>query len=118
MGDARGRSNIGSFAHPHRSDQRAVAADKDAVSDHGFMFVYAVIVAGDGSGADVHACADFCVAQVGKMIRLRSFAQLDLLSLDEVAHVRALADLAAGPQVRIGADRCTSRDLSAFHYAS
>ena len=34
-------------------DQDGVAAYEDAVLDDGFVLVHAVIVAGDGSGADV-----------------------------------------------------------------
>ena len=68
------------------------------------MLVHAVIVAGDGAGANVDSRADFRVAQISEMVGLRSLAQLDLLGLDEVADVRALADLAARPQMRVRSD--------------
>ena len=44
------------------------------------------------------------VAQVGEVLRLRALAQVRLLELDEVAHLRPLADAALRAQVGEGAD--------------
>ena len=72
---------------------------KHAVFDHGRVLVHAVVVAGDRARADVDAFADLRVAQIGEMVRLRTFAQLRFLGLDEVADVRAFSDFAAGAQM-------------------
>ena len=66
----------------------------------GDVLVDAVVVAGDGARPDVHAFADVRVAQVGEMIRLRSFAYFDLLRLDKISQVSVFAHLR--PESRIG----------------
>src|SRR3954464_12753558 len=68
------------------------------------MFVHAVVIAGDGSGSDVYAFTDDCVAQISQVIGLRSFTKLYLLSLNEVADVSFFSDLASRTQVRIRSD--------------
>ena len=75
--------------------------------------MHSIVIAGDGPRADVDSRANLRVSQVSQVIRLRSFAQLDLLGLDKVAHVRALANLTAGTQVRVGAKNRVS-----FHKGS
>ena len=113
-GDARCCTDVCAFAYAHGRDQSAVAADEDSVVDHGCVLVDAVVVAGDGSGADVDARADFGVAEIGQVVGLRSLAQLDLLGLDEIADVRAFADFAAGAQMRIRAEDCAGADAGFF----
>ena len=44
--------------------------------------------------------ADRRVAEIGQVIRLRAFAHVGLLELDEVADVGILADLGARPDMR------------------
>ena len=52
-------------------------------------------------GADVHAFADFGIAQIGEVVGLGPFAQPGLLGFDEVADVGPFADIATRPQVRV-----------------
>ena len=47
-------------------------ADERAVADHGARLVHAVVVAGDGAGADVDLLADRRVAEVGEVVGLRA----------------------------------------------
>src|SRR5579864_571207 len=62
--DAGSRANITAFAKFHRRDQGRVAAHENAIFDYGFKFVDPIVVAGDGSSADVYTLADFGVTQV------------------------------------------------------
>src|ERR1039458_8889023 len=73
---------------------------------------------GDRSGTDVHARTDLRVPQVSQVVCLRPLAQLDLLGLDKIPHVRALTDLAARTQVRVRSDHCALSDPRLFHDAS
>ena len=63
------------------------------------MLVDTIVVAGNGSGADVHSRADFCVAQISKVVGLGSLAQFDLLGLDKVTDMSAFSNVAAGAQM-------------------
>ena len=64
------------------------------------MLLLAVVVAGDGAGADVDLLADRRVAEIGEVVGLRPAAERRLLQLDEVADVRVLADVRVRPEVR------------------
>src|SRR5205814_7222316 len=99
--DARASGDVRAGADPHRSDQGGIAADEGTFFDDGGVLANAVIVAGDGSGAHIHVSANIRVTKVSKMIGLGPFPQAGLLGLHEVADVGALANLAAGPQMRI-----------------
>ena len=64
------------------------------------MLVRAVVVAGDGAGADVAVGADLRVAQVGQVRGLATPPEPRLLDLDEVADLGALgSEHRAGAQV-------------------
>ena len=71
---------------------------------NGLVLVHAVVVAGDGAGANVHTLANHGIAEIGKMVGLGALSQLRLLGLDEIADVRPLADIAPGTQVRVRAN--------------
>src|SRR5579862_1904916 len=88
--DDRPRGDIGPVAHAHRSDQRGVAADKDAAADGRGMFARAVVVAGNGAGTDVGFTPDARVAQIAQVHSLHALAENAVLRFDEVTHVRAL----------------------------
>src|SRR5439155_22672163 len=73
------------LAHPHRRHQLGIRAHLHAVVDHGLELLVAVVVAGDGAGADVDARADGGVAQVAEVVGLAAAAQARLLGLHEGA---------------------------------
>ena len=68
------------------------------------MLVHAVVVAGDGSRADVDTRADDGVAKIVEVVGLGSFAESHLLGLDKVADVRAFADAALGAEMSVGTE--------------
>ena len=53
FGDAAAGGDVGACADGDGSDEGGVGADEDSVADGGEVFVDAVVVAGDGAGADV-----------------------------------------------------------------
>ena len=55
LGDGRAGADVGAARDAHRRDQRRVGADEAVVLDHRAVLVRAVVVAGDGAGADVDA---------------------------------------------------------------
>ena len=57
------------------------------------MLLSAVIIAGDGSGADIDAGADLGIAQVREVVGLRAGAELCILQFDKVPDVRSGANL-------------------------
>ena len=78
----------------------------------------AVVVAGDGAGADVDAGADDGVAEVVQVVGLGAFAEGDLLGFDEVADVGSFADAALGAQVGVGAEDGVVGDLGGVEDAA
>src|SRR6185437_8332837 len=103
--DHRAGADGGLRADRHRRHQGGVRADEGAVIDAGDELVHAVVVAGDGAGADVDAAADLGIAQVAEMVGLAAFADAGFLDLDEVAHVHAGGEFGAGAQTRERANR-------------
>src|SRR5690606_39683572 len=57
----------GARAQVQRRHQRAVGADEHVLAHHRAVLVGAVVVAGDGAGADVGARTDLGVAQVAQV---------------------------------------------------
>ena len=68
FGDCGGGGYVGAFSDTDWGDQDAVAAYEDSVFDDGFVFAYAVVVAGDGAGSDVYFLSDFGVSQVSQVV--------------------------------------------------
>ena len=104
FGDAASSGNVGSGTDGERSYEGGVGAYEDAIADGGEVLVDAVVVAGDGSGADVDSVADDGVTEVVQVVRLGALAEGQLLGLDEVSDVRVLADSALGAEVGVGAE--------------
>src|SRR5260370_6453918 len=62
--------HIRSLADAHWCYQCAIAADEYSILDYGFVFMDAIVVAGDRSCPDVYARADLGVSQIREVIRL------------------------------------------------
>jgi hypothetical protein len=66
-GDDGAGADIGAVADFHRRHQRGVGAGEGARADRGLVLEEAVVVAGDGAGAEVGVGADMDVADIGEM---------------------------------------------------
>ncbi len=57
------RSNGRAFAYCYRGHQLSVGTDKHIVADNGLKFIRTIVVAGNGSRADVNVIANFRIAR-------------------------------------------------------
>src|SRR5664280_2745334 len=99
--DARSRPDVGALSDSNRRNQGGIASNERAVFNRRAVLVHAIVIAGDGARPDVDAFANFGVAKIGEVVGLGTFAQPRLLGLHEVADVRAFANVAPGPQMRV-----------------
>src|ERR1019366_5852638 len=81
--------------------QRCIASNECAVFNRRAVLIHAIVIGGDGARPDVHAFPNFGVTKLGEVVGLGTFAQPRLLGFHEVADVRAFANVAAGPQMRV-----------------
>ena len=91
-------------SHRDRGNQQGVAADEDVILDHRLLFANPVVIARDGSGADIDPSTDSRIAEIAQMVRLRTFTQLRLLHLHKVAHLGVLPHHGSGTEVCEGTD--------------
>jgi hypothetical protein len=107
----------GAAADGDRRHQLRIGADEDVVLDHRAVLVGAVVVAGDGAGADVDVPADGGIADIGEVVGLGAVGHRAVLHFDEVADVHVLAELRAGAQARVGADDAAAAGLGLLDVA-
>ncbi len=62
------------------------------------MFGKPIVIAGDGSGADIGAGADSGIADIGQVVDLGAGLDGRGLGLDEIADPRRFADIGAGAE--------------------
>ena len=101
----------------HRRDEGGVRADEGARADLGPVLVEAVVIAGDGAGADIGLGPDRGIAEIGEVVDLGAGAELGVLDLDEIADLGLRAERRARPQAREGADAGAGGDRRAFEMA-
>ena len=68
------------------------------------MLAKAVIIAGDGSSADICLGSDRGVTKIGEMVGLGTSTKRRLLDLDKIADLHAVATFGAGTKSCIRAD--------------
>src|SRR5258708_35889870 len=85
--DRRARADVRAPRDAHGRDQGRIRADEALVLDHRAVLGDAVVVAGDGSGADIHARADLRIADIGEVVRLRARADAARLHPHAIAGV-------------------------------
>src|SRR5258708_33971119 len=95
-------ADIGAAGDAQRRHERRVGADEAVVLDHGAVLRRAVVVAGDGAGADVDALAELGVADIGEMVRLRGGAEAAGLHLDEIADMHLVGEARPWAQPPLG----------------
>src|SRR5277367_2912445 len=88
------------MAYADGSYERGIAADENVIADLGVMLRYAVVIAGDSTGADVRLAADGGIAEVGQVQSLRSLMQHRILYFDKVPNASPRADICPGTQTR------------------
>src|SRR5262249_9018044 len=113
-GDDAARRDIGTIAHRHRCYERGIRSDKDVGPNLGVMLLKAVIVAGDGAGADIAARPHARIADIGEMIDLGALADPRLLHFDEITDMGIVTDLGPGPQPCEGTDAHAVGDFGTF----
>ena len=112
LGNRRTRGGIGALADAHRRHQHVSAADEHFILDRRRVLLFAVVVAGDGAGADVGARAHRRVAQIGQVLRLGTWPRVDFLTSTKLPTRAVGRDHRAHTQMRKRADRCTRADLT------
>ena len=70
------------------------------------VLLLAVVVAGDGAGADIRRVADLGVAQIGQVLALGAGAEAGLLQLDEIADARVFGPTCASMRRRANGPTC------------
>src|SRR5690349_16221292 len=80
------------------------------------MLVDAVVIAGDGSGADVHVAADVRVSDVREVRGLGPRREHRFLRLDEIADLHFAPQDGAGAEMSIRADASLALDHRVFRY--
>ena len=101
--DAGCGSYVGCFSNGDWGDQGGVGTDKGAVADGGGVLLFSVVVASDGSGANVDVGAEGGISEVGEVVGLGAAPDFGVFGLHEVADVGLRADLASGAQMGEGA---------------
>src|SRR5688572_6417886 len=81
------------------------------------MLVYAVVVAGDGTRADVNVIPNISITKVGEMTSFRAFAEMRFFDFDEIADMRAFSQFSAGAQTGERPDRTTAFQHRIFEHA-
>ena len=105
FGDCGTGGDIGTVADLHGSHQGRIAAHEDATANGRGIFVHAVVIAGDGAGADIGFAADARVAQIGEVHGLGALSEHALFDFDKIANAGALE------QARGVAQMCERSDL-------
>src|SRR6185369_11739813 len=80
----------------------------------GLVFAEAIIIAGDGAGADVGLLADIGVADVAKVFGLGVLAESGFLHLNEIADPGAFAKHRSGAKAREWPNHAAGRNDRAF----
>ena len=83
----------GALADAHRRPHDGVRADEGARADAGAVLVHAVVVGGDGAGADVHPLAHVGIAQVAEVMALGAGTDAAVLDLGIVAQLDVGTDV-------------------------
>src|SRR5690606_36552970 len=89
--------------HTHGRNQLRVRANEGVIFDYSQRLVDAIIVAGNGTGADIHTRPDLGITNIGQVVGFRALPQHRFLDFNEVANVGLAAYLRTRAQARIGA---------------
>src|SRR6267378_2914169 len=102
--DCRTRRDVCPIADSNGCDQRRIAPDERFIPYPCWIFVEAVVVAGDRAGANVRFRAGLGIAEIREVHRLGAFADGALLQLDEIADARIGFQMIVWAEARERAD--------------
>ena len=80
-------------------------------------FCDAVVIAGDGAGADIGARADMGIADIGEVMGFDARFEMRVLQLDEIADIDAVIELRPAAQPRERPDDGGRADLGVLDVA-
>ena len=80
------------------------------------MFVCAIVVTCNGTGADINVIANLSIAKVGQMTGLRAFTQTRFFHFDKVTHVRAFLQLSTRAQTCEWTNGASGFQMGIFHH--
>src|SRR5258706_974201 len=109
--------DICAVADLQRRHQRRMRADEDPRADIGEMLVVAVVIAGDGPGADIAGGANPRIADIGQMIGFDALLQTRVLYFDEIADMHRFFQHRAGPEARERSHDGAGADFRPFEVA-
>src|SRR3954454_24513392 len=92
VGDDRAGANIRAIPHRDRRDERRVDADEGPLPDRGAVLAEAVVIAGNGAGADIRPGPNRRIADIGEVVRLGASPHRGILHFDEIADMGAFAN--------------------------
>ena len=75
----------GALTDTDRRNQSGIGADKSLCTNLGTVLVDAIIVAGDGAGAQVGPFTDQCITDITEVTGLGAGLEAGLLDLNEIA---------------------------------
>src|SRR5262249_34182440 len=107
-------ANISPIPDPDWRDERGIRTDEGPFANIGAMFGDAVIVASDGTCANICTLAHTRITDICEMIGFGTSFDVGLFYLDEIPYVHVLAEFGAGTQPREGADARAHADMCAF----
>ena len=94
------RRHVRAVANPHRSHQRAITSDKNAIADRRLVLRHAVVVASDRPRADVRFAPHGRIAQISQVPGLRALVHHRIFHFHEISNVRARAYIRPRTQPR------------------
>ncbi len=85
-----------------RGNEVGIAADEAVITNHGLVFVVAVIIDNNRSAAEIDSLADLCVADIGEVRYLGAVSNFSLFEFDKVPDTGMVANLAARADIGKG----------------
>src|SRR5690606_29678564 len=81
--------------------QLGIGTNESIVLDNSLVLVHAIVVASNGSSANVDTRTHLRIADIGQVIGLGSLTQRAFLDFDKIAHVGLRSDICPGPKPRV-----------------
>ena len=87
-----------------RRYELGIGANENIIFDNSAVFVGAIVITGDRSGANIDTRTDAAIAEIGKMICLRCVAHLGSLYFDKITNAHFSSQLCSGTQPSVWPD--------------